>query len=86
MRDGYSVTVSKNGEPILTIERRMLSGIATFSDEERQAVRDAGENLLAFIGPDKTACFLCDGIDQCEPDCPFEVYEKVRAAETLETK
>lgn len=86
MRDGYSVTVSKNGEPILTIEREMLSGIATFSDEERRAVRDAGYHLLAFIGPEKTACFLCDGVDQCEPDCPFEGYEHVRAAETTETK
>lgn len=75
MREGYSVTVSKNGEPILTIDRTMLSGIATFSDDERAAIRDAGEHLLSFIGPEKTACFVCGGIDECWDNCALKSDE-----------
>ena len=57
MRQGYSVTVSKNGEPILTIEREMLSG-AELSAEDEEAIRDAAEHLLAFVGsPDADAAF-----------------------------
>ena len=56
MREGYSVTVSKFGEPILTIEREMLSG-AELSAEDEQAIRDAGEHLLAFVGPEPPADF-----------------------------
>jgi hypothetical protein len=52
MRKGYSVTVSKHGEPILTIEREMLGGKAELSAEDEEAIRDAGEHLLSFIGPD----------------------------------
>jgi hypothetical protein len=51
MREGYSVTVSKLGEPILTIERRMLSGKSELSDEDEQAIRDAAEHLRSFVGP-----------------------------------
>lgn len=50
MKPGYSVTVSKNGEAILTIEREMLSGKSEISDEEHDAIREAAEHLLSFIG------------------------------------
>lgn len=53
MRKGYSVTVSKWGEPILTIEREMLSGKAELSAEDEAAIRDAGEHLLSFIGSEE---------------------------------
>jgi hypothetical protein len=71
MRAGYSVTVSKNGEVILTIEREMLSG-AELSREDEEAIREAAEHLLAFVGP-------ADGA-QWEP--PAEV-PKMKVASTM---
>jgi hypothetical protein len=56
MRRGYSVTVSKHGVPILTIEHEWLSG-AELSAEDEQAIRDAGEHLLSFVGPEPPADF-----------------------------
>lgn len=49
MREGYAVTVTKWGEPILTIERECLSG-AELSDDDARAVFDAGKHLCAFAG------------------------------------
>jgi hypothetical protein len=72
MRKGYSVTVSKDGESILTIGRSMVSGRATLSDDEAAAIRDAGHSLLSFIGPEKTACFVCGGIDECWDNCALK--------------
>ncbi len=50
MRDGYAVQVLHLGEPILTIERAMLSGKADLSDEDKAAIDEAGEHLIAFAG------------------------------------
>ncbi len=50
MREGYAVQVLYHGEPILTIERTMLSGKADLSDEDKAAIDDAGEHLIAFAG------------------------------------
>ena len=69
MREGYSVTVSKLGEPILTIERTMLSGQPEFSKEDEAAIRECAEHLLAFIGPDKFHCFMCGGVEGHLDDC-----------------
>lgn len=71
MREGYSVTVSKWGEPIITIERSMLSGAPEFSTEDAAAIRDAAEHLLAFIGPEKFHCFACGGESGHRDDCPI---------------
>lgn len=49
MKEGYSVTVSKWGKPILTIEPNMLSG-ADLSDDDTRAIWDAGEHLKSFAG------------------------------------
>ena len=49
MKEGYSVTVSKWGEPILTIEPHCLSG-AELSDDDSRAIWDAGEHLKSFAG------------------------------------
>lgn len=49
MKEGYSVTVSKWGEPILTIEPNCLSG-ADLSDEDSRAIWAAGEHLKSFAG------------------------------------
>lgn len=71
MRPGYSVTVSKNGEPILTIGPD-LSGLSEFSDEDANAIRDAGEHLLSFIGPaGPHECFACGGSAAHRADCPL---------------
>lgn len=50
MREGYAVQVLHLGEPILTIERAMLSGKAEMSDEDKAAIDEAGEHLIAFAG------------------------------------
>jgi len=50
MREGYSVQVRYLDEPILTIERTMLAGKANLSDEDKLAIDDAGEHLIAFAG------------------------------------
>lgn len=49
MREGYAVTVTKWGEPILTIERECLSG-AELSAEDERAVFEAGKHLCSFVG------------------------------------
>lgn len=69
MREGYSVTVSRWGEPILTMERAMLSGQPAFSPEDEEAIRDAGDHLKSFIGEGSQRCFLCGGVHQCRSDC-----------------
>lgn len=68
----WSVTVSIDGDPVLTIDPNMLSGIPDIEKFGDQ-VRAAGENLLAFIGDGSIPpCFVCgatDGVDP-GPDCP----------------
>ena len=71
MREGYSVAVSKNGEPILTIERSMLSGQPEFSTEDAEAIRDAAEHLLGFIGPPTVMCFACGAVEGHNQTCPL---------------
>ncbi len=46
----WSVTVERNGENLVTIETNCLSGKPDFTEAEAQAIRDASETLLAFIG------------------------------------
>lgn len=72
MRSGYGVSVFKNGEAILTIDSSMLSGQQTFTDEEVDAIRDAAEHLLSFIGPvGEQECFACGGFGECKTNCPL---------------
>lgn len=69
----WSVTVSVDGDPVLTIEPNMLSGhhdIEKFGDQ----IRAASENLLAFIGDGSIPpCFICGATEglEPEPDCPI---------------
>jgi hypothetical protein len=72
MRAGYSVTVSKDGEAILTIEREMVAGKSDLTPEDEAAIRDAGEHLMAFAGPEHRGCFVCGGIDQCKATCELQ--------------
>jgi hypothetical protein len=46
----WSVSVSVNGDEILTIESEWLSGVPNI-DEYADAVRNCAQHLLAFIGP-----------------------------------
>lgn len=72
MREGYSVTVSKWGEPILTIEHEMLSGKPDFTPEDEESIRDASRHLISFIGDgEPQPCFACGGASECEEDCPL---------------
>ena len=68
MRRGYAVTVFKDGEAILTVERSMLAGNADLSDADQDAIRDAGEHLLAFVGPE--ICSVCGVRRKCDDACP----------------
>ena len=71
MQRGYSVTVYKDGEPLVTIEREMLSGQDPISAQDAEAIRDAGEHLIAFAGPEHSECFACGGVDACKEVCPI---------------
>lgn len=68
MRDGYSVTVYRNSCQLVTIESAMLSG-CDLTPDDVAAIRTAGEHLLAFAGPERTACFICGGMEACAADC-----------------
>lgn len=46
----WAVTVTINGDEVLTISNSHLSGIENIADYA-DAVRNCGEHLLAFIGP-----------------------------------
>lgn len=72
MREGYSVTVSKWGEPILTIEHEALSGAPEFSPEDEEAIRSAAEHLKCFIGDGPKHCFACGGVDAHRDDCSLK--------------
>lgn len=47
----WSVSVSRNGENLVTIESNMLAGQPEFSDEDARVIRSCAAHLLAFIGP-----------------------------------
>ena len=47
----WSVSVSVNGEEILTIAHNFLSGKTEFTNAEAQCIRDCARHLEAFIGP-----------------------------------
>ncbi len=49
MTDHWSVTVSRNGEEIVTIESNSLSG-REIGPEDGAAIRTAARHLLSFIG------------------------------------
>ena len=49
MSDYWSVTVSRNGENIVTLEPNCLAG-RELSSEDEAAIRTAASHLLAFIG------------------------------------
>lgn len=46
----WAVSVSRNGENLVTIESNCLAGKPDFSAEDKQCIRDCARNLLAFIG------------------------------------
>lgn len=72
MKEGYAVIVTKNGEAILVMGSEAVSGLEVFSGEDEDAIRSAGEQLLSFIGRDEAQpCFVCGGVEACEPDCPL---------------
>lgn len=49
MSDHWAVTVSRNGEEIVTIESECLAG-REISEADEEAIRTAAHHLLAFIG------------------------------------
>jgi hypothetical protein len=59
----WSVTVTVNGEEILTIDTQSLSGKADLSDEELDAIRFAGHHLLGFVGESRPCVY--------DPSIPF---------------
>lgn len=57
----WAVTVSRNGDDLVTIETNCLSGKPEFSEEDARVIRMAAEHLSAFIGPEERETFIpCD--------------------------
>jgi hypothetical protein len=50
MTDHWRVVVWRNGEELIDIESACYGGKADLSEADLQAIRQAGENLLAFAG------------------------------------
>ena len=71
MKEGYAVIVCHMGQSILTIESSMYSGKSELSEEDKDAIRAAGQQLIAFAGPEHTQCFACGSWNECEDDCPI---------------
>jgi hypothetical protein len=75
--DLYTVPATDGSAPRVrgTVEREMLSGQAELSTDDEAAIRDAGEHLLAFIGPEPCSVCgsrrLCTGEDCSSSDVPF---------------
>lgn len=60
----------------------MLSGKAELFAYDTAAIRDAGEHLLAFAGPEHVTCFGCGGENGEHFDCPvFQPGAKNQAIE-----
>ena len=57
----WSVTVSINGDPVLTIEPHMLAGIPDI-DQYTDQVREAGQHLVSFAGPENYHDTFLEGI------------------------
>lgn len=49
--DGWSVTVSRYGDPIVTIEERMLSGKADLTEGDLELIRHCAQHLMSFAHP-----------------------------------
>lgn len=71
MRAGYAVVIEHLGEEILRIDPSILAGKAELTDDDIKAIRDAGEHLIAFAGPERVNCFACGGEDGKHFDCPI---------------
>ena len=50
----WSVAVDLNGKNLVRFSFNEMSGLTEFAPDEEEAIRLAGENLLAFIGERKT--------------------------------
>jgi hypothetical protein len=62
----WAVTVSRNGEEIVTIESNCLSG-RKISEEDEKIIRMAANHLNGFVGPEYE-CKNCSdmGCDLCQ--------------------
>jgi hypothetical protein len=47
----WAVTVSRNGEDVVTIASTHLSGLAKLSDEDKRVIRLAADRLFSLVGP-----------------------------------
>lgn len=59
MTGHWAVTVSRNGEELVTIESNCLSGKPEFSAEDERVIREAAAHLKAFIGEPKAEVCQC---------------------------
>jgi hypothetical protein len=89
--DDWSVSVSRSGENLVTIEPRMLSGRPTFSVTDEAAIRAAGHHLLAFIGSENPEPFIVDDEAEAQPSppprsAPREAGEPHEAGEPKDTR
>ena len=62
MNDHWSVTVTRNGEDLITIESNSLCGKAELTPEDEEVIRAAGMHLLAFVGEPRSEVASMDGM------------------------
>ena len=66
----WAVTVSMNGEPLVTTESNCLSGKSDFTDAEADVIRDAARHLKAFIGDPRQVVCECPGYERVKGPYP----------------
>jgi hypothetical protein len=47
----WAVTVTRNGDTLVTIDAGSLSGKPDLSDEDKRVIRLAADHLFSFVGP-----------------------------------
>jgi len=67
----WAVTVSRNGEEIVTIESNCLSG-RELSNEDERVIRNAAEHLLSFVGTGILEDFSFSSDEVAAPKSPTD--------------
>ena len=62
MNDHWSVTVTRNGEDLITIESNSLCGKAELTEEDEDTILNAAQHLLAFVGEPRSEVASMDGM------------------------
>jgi len=70
----WAVQVSRDGENVVTIEDRLLSGKPDITDDDADLIRRCAAHLIAFVGAPREPEPTCPGRD-CQM-CSGEYYAR----------